>query len=62
MTPDINIMRDAVINMYPNSQRWRRRVAKMPDGQVMAIYMKRQQKLAEEANKPKKNEEPDLPF
>lgn len=33
--------RKAVMNLYPNSDRWKRRVKNMPDAQIFAIYKKR---------------------
>jgi hypothetical protein len=60
MPPNIEYMRAEVRAMYPYPG-WRKKVAKMSDGQVMAIYLKEQ-------NKPKKkpDEDPrppdDIPF
>lgn len=62
MTPDIGIMRDEVSKMY-QGDRWKRRVKKMPDSQVTAIYLKRQANIAQAtAKKTKKKQEPDIPF
>lgn len=62
MTPDIDVMRQEVTAMYPGDK-WKRRVKKMPDDQVTAIYLKHQQKAAEAAQRQrKKKSEPDIPF
>lgn len=62
MTPDINIMRQEVVNLYPKAPKWRKRVNQMDDAQVTAIYFNRiASKAAEEAAKDKKDE-PDIPF
>jgi len=50
--------------MYPGSPGWKKRVMKMSDGQVFAIYTKLQQKREQEkldAKKPK-TDNPDIPF
>ena len=60
MSPDIEVMRQAVNDMY-RGEKWKRRVKKMPDEQITAIYMKRQANAAAKA-KPKKKSEPDIPF
>jgi hypothetical protein len=49
MTPNINVMRQEITALYPGEQ-WKRRVEKMPDTQVMAIFLRRKQK-AEAARK-----------
>jgi hypothetical protein len=63
MAPDIHIMRQEVSAMY-DGRKWRRRVAMMPDHQVMAIYFREQKRKEEEAKKPKEqtDDEPDIPF
>lgn len=63
MTPDIEIMRDHVAGMYPGP-RWRAKVLKMPDAQVIAIFMREQKKEQEAARKPKESSdgEGDFPF
>lgn len=60
MTPDIDLMRQEVAKMY-DGDRWKRRVKKMPDGQVTAIYLKHQAN-AEAKSKEKKKPKPDIPF
>lgn len=54
MSSDIDAMRAEVGTLYPGS-RWKRRVAQMPDPQVMAIYF-REKKKAEEAALAKKEQ------
>jgi hypothetical protein len=58
MSPDIEVMRQWVANMY-KGERWKKRVAKMPDSQVTAIYLKKQAEVVKEV---KKKSEPDIPF
>lgn len=53
--------RAAVIAMYPNSKSWKKKVQKMGDGQVFAIWAKAQQKK-EQQNKPVKDDQDDIPF
>lgn len=61
---DIELMRQEVSALY-NGARWRRRVRRMADDQVIAIFL-RERKKAEEDAKDKKNEEKsddnDIPF
>jgi hypothetical protein len=53
--------RNYVASLYPGP-RWRRRVSKMSDAQVLAIYFKAKAK-EEEAKEPKKeNQDDDIPF
>lgn len=58
MTPDIDIAREFVKKMY-HGDRWKRRVLKMSDSQILAIYLKQQVKIAE-AEKKKRKSEPEL--
>lgn len=64
---DIDLKRDFVAGLY-SSNRWKKRVAGMPDGQVLAIYMREQSKAKEGTKssepEPKKKESGDdgLPF
>lgn len=60
MTPDIGVMRDEVSKMY-KGDKWKRRVKKMPDSQITAIYLKRQANIVQATAKKKKSE-PDIPF
>jgi hypothetical protein len=39
MSPDIHVMRQEVAKLYPLSKSWQQKVKKMPDAQVIAIYM-----------------------
>lgn len=59
MTPDIETMREYVRKMYVGD-RWRRRVRKMTDSQVVAIYTKQQAKVVQAENRKRQN--PDIPF
>lgn len=61
MSPDIEVMRSEVAKMYPGDK-WKRRVKKMPDSQITAIYLKRQANLARATKKGKKKPDPDIPF
>jgi hypothetical protein len=36
-----NEMRKVLISMYPNGTKWRLRVNKMSDSQVLAIYLRK---------------------
>lgn len=57
-------MRREVIAMYSGPS-WKKKVMKMSDGQVFAIYKKHQAKLEKEkldAKKPKTDDNPDIPF
>lgn len=51
--------RAAVTAMYPNSASWKRKVVRMSDAQVYAIWAKAQQK---QEPKPDKPEQDDIPF
>lgn len=55
--------REYVAGMYP-SARWRQKVARMSDAQVIAIYLKAQSKPQHEQSKPDDPdpEEPNIPF
>ena len=33
-------MREAILSAYPNSDSWKKKVARMSDNQVLAIYMR----------------------
>lgn len=33
-------MREAILKVYPKSESWKKKVAKMSDNQVLAIYMR----------------------
>lgn len=33
-------MREAILKVYPKSEIWKKKVAKMSDNQVLAIYMR----------------------
>jgi hypothetical protein len=59
MSPDIEVMRQWVSDMY-KGERWKKRVKNMPDSQVTAIYLKKQTEVVKETKK--KSEEPDIPF
>jgi hypothetical protein len=60
---DINSKRAFVIQMYPNKPRWRNRVNQMPDHQIVAIYMKEQEKQAAQTKSETKTEtNDDIPF
>lgn len=39
MAPDISVMRQEVSDMY-SGLKWKQKVAKMPDAQVIAIYFR----------------------
>jgi len=59
---DIDIKRTYVNDLYPGPG-WKRRVKKMPDEQVIAIYMREQQKEADRAEADQKKEDQgDIPF
>lgn len=53
--------REYVSGMYKNSG-WRRKVAKMSEAQVIAIYLKAQSKLKREEKPPDPPEDPQIPF
>lgn len=53
--------RQYVAGMYKNSG-WRRKVAKMSDAQVIAIYLKEQSKPKPEDKPPDPPEDPQIPF
>lgn len=58
MGDDINQKRMFVESLYPGP-RWRTKVSKMSDSQVLAIYFKEKNK---DRKKPKKEKEDDIPF
>lgn len=47
---DIERKRQWLIGLYPRSPSWTARVKKMPDAQVIAIYLKKQNKQQERAS------------
>lgn len=51
---DIDRKRDYVTGLYPGN-RWRVKVAKMPDAQVLAIYFREINKAKERKPAPPKN-------
>lgn len=57
--PPIEVMRQFVHDMY-KGERWKKRVARMPDEQVTAIYLKKHQ--VPKTQEVKKKSEPDIPF
>jgi hypothetical protein len=59
----INIMRQEIAKLY-SGPKWKRRVAKMPDDQVTAIYFREQKRKEEAKKQPKEqaDDEPDIPF
>ena len=60
---DINLMRDFVISLY-NGPEWRKKVNRMPDDQVMAIYFREKDKPRKKNKqlKPPKENNDDIPF
>lgn len=60
--PSVDFMRSELKRLYPDSQIWARRVRKMKDSQVTAIYFKSKDKLAELDSKPKDAPQDDIPF
>jgi hypothetical protein len=62
--PSVDFMRSELKRLYPDSQMWARRVKKMKESQVTAIYFKSQDKLAEldKKSKPKDKPNEDIPF
>jgi hypothetical protein len=60
MTPDISVMRQFVSDMY-SGPRWKHRVSRMPDDQVIAIYFREQAK-EKPAEKEKESDDDDIPF
>ena len=59
---DIEQKRAYVAELY-SSPRWKRRVAKMSDAQVIAIYMREQDTDHHKSDKPKQESDDDeLPF
>lgn len=61
MTPDIGVMRQEVAAMY-DGPGWKRRVSKMADDQVTAIYLRKIQTPKVEETQKDKKDEPDIPF
>jgi hypothetical protein len=60
MSDDITIKRAFVAGLYP-SQGWKEKVKKMPDRQVIAIYLREQGKPPKN-DKPKERGDDDIPF
>lgn len=60
MSPDIGTMRAFVYQMY-KSDRWHRRVKRMRDNEITAIYLKQQAK-AVKAEKKRHDKPDDIPF
>jgi hypothetical protein len=62
--PSVDFMRSELKRLYPKSTVWARRVNRMKDGQIVAIYFKSTEKLAELDSKPKEDppSEDDMPF
>jgi len=61
---NIEQMRQEVSALY-NGTRWRRRVRRMPDDQVMAIFFRERKAAEEKAKEDKKEKEKpddDIPF
>jgi hypothetical protein len=50
--PSVDEMRSFVADMYPGPK-WKKKVKDMPDGQVMAIYMREHDKTHPSHDKPK---------
>ena len=64
MSDDIHRKRDFVLSLY-SGPRWRAKVQRMPDSQVIAIYMREHNKAATPPPKPTDNKESEdngLPF
>lgn len=59
MSDDIHRKRAYVSDLYP-APGWKRKVKKMSDAQVIAIYFKK--KAEEDTPKPKKEGEDEIPF
>lgn len=59
MSDDINRTRNFVASLYPGPG-WRRKVSKMSDSQVLAIYIKEKSKDRKKPEKEKKDD--DIPF
>jgi hypothetical protein len=58
---DMDIKRSYVSELYPGA-RWRRRVRRMPDEQVVAIYLREKNKEIENPPEKPKEKEDDIPF
>lgn len=59
MSDDINRTRNFVASLYPGPA-WHRKVSKMSDSQVLAIYFKEKNKDRKKPEKEKKDD--DIPF
>lgn len=53
--------RNHVANMYP-SDRWKAKVSKMDDAQVIAIYMRDQERQQKQQETETNNDRDDIPF
>jgi hypothetical protein len=58
---DMEIKRTYLKSLYGGTRRWRKQVDKMPDKQVVAIYLKEKQKPKGLPKPPHVNED-DIPF
>lgn len=58
--PSIEYMRNELKKLYDKNMRWVQKVNRMADRQVMAIYLKEQQRIEEEKKDKPPNDE--LPF
>jgi len=58
MADDIEMKRAYVTDLYPG-RRWKEKVRKMPDAQVIAIYLREHERPKQ--SKPKESED-DIPF
>lgn len=62
MAKNVNLMRSYVSDLY-DGPRWKRKVERMHDGQVMAIYFREKEKEAEKRKaEKKKGQSGDIPF
>lgn len=64
MSDDIARKRDHVLSLY-SGPRWRAKVSKMSDSQVVAIYLHETNKAAQQPSEPEKEKEDgtdDIPF
>jgi hypothetical protein len=59
--PSVDEMRYFVADMYPGPK-WKKKVKDMPDGQVMAIYMREHDKTHPSHDKPKEKSDDPPPF
>lgn len=61
MSDDIEIKRTYVADLYPGP-RWKEKVKKMSDAQVIAIYLREHERPHKENDKPKESGDDDIPF